>query len=227
MKKNLIKIIIAIVLIVLIVFLGNTLRKFLIIHKIENKLVEVSTKENYYMKMTSENFSINGYNENIFRSLNANKKLSSSGNNTMVQLAENEIYSFDNEKKVYIKSPMLSILGNFKNVLPYYFSHIVPNKFDEFSIIGQLKIALKSNVKKADFRGVESYAISFKWKEENNNYLSTMYIDKDTLLLVAIETILDNNKSIETFEIQFDTQTEDDLNVDNLFQEYTEITPQN
>lgn len=225
--KKVIKYILIVFLVLFIIFVGFTLRKFLIIHKIENRLVEVSPKENYYMKMTNESGSINGYNENIFRSLNSSKKLSSSGKNTMVQLAENEVYTFDNEKKIYLKSEMAGILGNFENVLPYYFSAIVPDKFDEFSIIGQLKIALQSNVKEVDFRGINSYAISFKWQEENNNYLSTIYVAKDTLLLIATETTIDNNKFIETFDIQFDTQTENDFNVDKLFEEYTDITPIN
>lgn len=144
----------------------------------------------------------------------------------MVKLAENEVYSFDTEKKIYIKSPISNLLGDFKNALPYYFSFTVTDKFDEFSVIGQLKIALQTKVKEVDFRGIDSYAISFKWKDENNNYLSTTYIDKDTLLLIATETTLDNDKFIETFDIQFDTQTENDFNVDTLLEEYTDVTTQ-
>lgn len=221
--KKVIKYILIVVLILFLTFLGFTLRRFLIIHKIENKLSEVSSKDNYYMKIINENSSINGYNETIFRSL-GNKKISDSGKTIFVQLAPNEVYSFDNEKKVYIKSEIESILGNFENVLPYYFAMVVDN---ELSIIGQIKLALKTNIKEVNFRGIDCFAISFKWEEEELKYSSTIYIPKDSLLLLATETIQNGQNWTQTYEIQFDTQTDNDFNVGDLFQEYTDITPIN
>lgn len=219
--KKILKYILIIILIILIVFLSFTLRKYLIIHKIENNLTEVGKKTNYYIKINNEDMSSDP-NDSwvIYRGFNE-MNLSENGYAIFFKYSNTEFYSlFKNSKTYIISETDNSIITQENRNIDKYFMNVTENEQNTFE---QIKLAVKSSIKTTDFRGNECYAISFKWIDESVNVenLTTVYIDTDSLLMIASDLVQKDFKWTTTYEIEYDTQKEDDFSKEKILEGYT------
>lgn len=219
MKKAL-KFVIFFIIIALIIFTIITIRKFIIINKIENKLSNMGKLTNYYLKITNENSNINNSNYNIYRRFN-DMKIAETGFDLQVSFSADDTYTLNKEKKVYLKSSS-SILDDINDYYPLtkYFSKFTENEQNAFE---QLKLAIRSNIKTTDFRGTECYAISIKWKDVDIENVSTYYVDKENLLFIANEFVQEDEKLTTVYEAEFNTQTEEDFSKEKILEGFSPL----
>lgn len=227
--KKVIKYILIVILFLFIVLVGVILRKYFIIHKIENNLLSVENYSNYSIKMIFENWGIGEENWTQYRGFNE-KKITDSPNVLMFKDSDNKIYQLLKKENNYFYIDMTqetqpSILMEDNYNRNKYFIDITEN---EQSNIEQLKLALRFKIKTEDYRGKECYAISYKWVDESVNVenLTTLYIDKNSLFMVASELIQpeqSEDKYITLYEIEYNTQKEEEFSKDIILDGYTQV----
>ena len=137
------------------------------------------------------------------------------------QFGENEVYSFDNSTKQYLENTNKNSLNEkFKDNVFQNFKYIFNSEGeDEQSISFQLNLALKMKIKVENYNNIECYTLSYKTED---NYIVTIYIDKENLLRIA-QTTTDNNEYNDTinYEWEFNTQVEDNYNKEIILSGYT------
>lgn len=220
MKKQ-VKYFILIVIILIMIILAYFGYKFYIIHKIEKNLEELSLQTNYSYVVKYGETTVNSNTFTKYSSLNNMKLIEDSTGIIEAQFGENEVYSFDNSTKQYLENTNKNSLNEkFKDNVFQNFKYIFNSEGeDEQSISFQLKLALKMKIKVENYNNIECYALSYKTED---NYIVTIYIDKENLLRVA-QTMTDNNEYNDTinYEWEFNTQVEDNYNKEIILSGYT------
>ena len=186
MKK---RIFIVVVVILLSVCVMSFFRKFIIFNNIERNLEKYRTIDNYYIKVKYITGQIND-NDFVEYIICDNIKVINQENQCTIEYSSEEIYIIDREKNVYLKGGFGSFDNeNFYNIFYSYFTNWVNN---ENSILGQIKLVLKTQINLEEYNNKMCYKIKV-----NEEYV---YIDTNTLLIVARglgESIL------EEYEIKF------------------------
>lgn len=199
MKKN-IKILIIVILIVLIAFLGNTIRKYIIFDKISDALLNLDYS-NYYHKEYIEGYESEPY---IWRACNGVVVQTASYGTVVYTENEKYILVQKADENAYIKTEKTEE----PNLEINYFSAWEKN--ETFS--DKLKLSLKSSIKTEMFDNKECFAI--KMGE------FTTYIDKETLF-----TLYMNSENAENvyYETEIGTQKEEDYTIEKLLEGYVKL----
>ena len=202
MKKS-VKILIIILLVVLVIFIGNIIRKFLVLDKIANSMSNFDYF-NFYHKSYIE-----GHEEDlkIYRVCN-NVVIQEEAQGILVSL-ENEAYVLDKDNSgnnIYIKADNSELTET--NVELNYFDEININEFKD-----KLELSLKSNIKVEEFNGKKCYVIT------TDNV--RRYFDKETLYMVGVKA---QDGLTEYHEIEFGTQKVEDYTLEKILEGYAEFT---
>ena len=126
MEKKLLK---YILIVVLIIFSSLTLRKVLIIHKIENNLVKLENKTNYYLKVSEEIRDLKKNNivesTTVYRHLDKMKMLDDF-DTIEISLSDNESYCFYKDSKEYVKvnnTFSKNTFSDYESIIKNYFRY--------------------------------------------------------------------------------------------------------
>lgn len=200
--KKAVKILIVLILIVIAVFVGNIVRKFLVFDKI-SKISQNLDYSNFYNKEYIEEQEDDFYLTKVCDDVLIRKE----SQGTLVWYKDEAYILIENNgQKTYIKADN----AEKTDFELKYFEDIGLNKNETFN--DKIELSLKTSVKSEDFAGKECYAIKYKD--------STMYIDKETLYVVGIK----DGEVIKHYEIEFGTQKLEDYTLEKILDGYTEFT---
>lgn len=208
-NSKFIKIILALILIVLIIYFGSSIRKFIILTNIKNKMVKYENLDNYsyfktYFKIEDMQYSEYYTKKVIYKDGiikieyydGKNIELIYIDNNNSILIHEND-KEYESLKSSYIENIQESIL------IDNMFSKIVNNK-KYINIINSLNPI-------------------FSIKNNNNQYIVENYINKLHIIekigvdgLLKEQTIYYSNEEYEkiTYEVKFDSVIDEDLKID-------------
>ena len=210
------KIIVAILVIILLVFVINTIRKVMIFNDLQEKISKYEKSENMYSKIDSEKsiterFIKNGIDKLIIKY--KDKPM------TVVQLKNGnkcKNYTFFEETK--------KVTVNDVNSMDALRVAKINNTIDTNSFIDKLIKCITSKVSTKTIDGKEYYVIDGKLSGSQlmlQNVISTKaYIDKETgLTMKVIEITKENNNNkkeyITNYEYNFDSITDDEISEPN------------
>lgn len=201
--KKVIKILIVVLLVVLVLFIGNAVRKFLVLDKIADNMAKIDYS-NYYHKSYIE-----GYEDDskIYRVCD-NVTVQEESQGTLVSLEDTAYVLIKdyNGNDIYIKADNSDVQKD--NIKLNYFDEVNINEFKD-----KFELSLKSSIKTEEFNGKKCYVI----KTDS----VTRYFDKETLYMVAMKS---DDGLVEGYETEFGTQKAEDYTLEKLLEGYTEFT---
>lgn len=219
MKKKIITIVLIILVILLAIFAINTIRKFMIIKDLQNKVAEYETKENIYSKVVSESAEVEKFIKNDVEKIVMKKKDNTVTIIQVIEQHERRLYTIAGEQKILHRSkeeknPMSSKVVSF---------------VDTTTWLELLRDSIVSKIYTEKVDGKDCYVID-SLKNTNAIYSEgtitlKMYLNKETGLAVkVVETIKNENGStkenITTYNQKFDIVTDEDMKEPNI-EEFT------
>lgn len=221
MKK---KTLIGICLMIIIFFIiggGNIIRKAVIISKVKNKL---SNGLEYYYLSREVVIGNNIDNQNLVKLWKYQNGIEVIENNTEIEiLYGNEYYVIDKESKKYTKNEVINLseVKNTFNIIEDYQyipqSQYSENKIEENSFI----LALKFKVDIEEYNEQKCYAIKYKYDKG----IAVTYLNKNTLNLIGIKIINNNDEVISETRFEWKELFENDnKTIEKLLDGYTEQT---
>lgn len=210
MKKKIITTLLIIFVILLTIFGINTIRKFMIIKDLQNKVAKCEAKENIYSKVVSESAEVEKFIKDDVEKIVMKKR-----NNavTIIQVIE------PHERRFYTIAGEQKILHKYKEEKNPLSSKVV-SFVDTTTWLETLRDSVVSKIYTEKIEGKDCYVID-SLKNTNAIYSSgaislKIYLNKETGLAVkAIETVKNEDGTIEewvtTYEQKFDVVTDNDM----------------
>ncbi len=199
----------------LVIFVVNTTRKFIIIKNLQKKVAECEVKENIYSKVIAESAEIEKFIKNDVEKIVMKKKDNSV---TIIQVTE------QHERRFYTIAGEQKILRRFKEEKNSLSSKLV-SFVNETTWLEVLHDSIVSKIYTEKVEGQDCYVID-SMKNTNSVYAEgtvslKMYLNKETGLAVkAIETVKDKNglvrENITTYNQKFDIVTDEDMKEPNI-----------
>ena len=208
--KHKLRILEAIILTTVIIFIGITARKMIIINSMQNKITKYEEIDNYYVKKSSYQGDIIYFSEIYNKENKYKSKISNlwiADNNTRMDILET--YGDEHSEKWY-RTDNYNDKDNIKKTVTLYqegttrkFKRIIGmSNFETNNIWDLLIMAICSNISSENCNGKECYRISYTfftgcpatpiiWQQEN--YRQIYYLEKETGL--PIRSI--NNRDIK------------------------------
>ena len=198
MKKIIIRIII-IVLVVLAAVLGHTTRNYLIIKKMQDKLLEYSNKESYSIVTTSKDLENNGKTVMEFYKDGSKEVLKMNSNRDGKEISYS-IYKKDGKANVYTidESGKKTYTSDEDFVMQVSIYNLLESSSKFHTFLGAVPTTIRSkNINGKDCYEITNFKSDMSMTEVGKNVL---YIEKDTGLLVEQDT----QTTITTKEYNFD-----------------------
>lgn len=195
MKKKILVIIFIIILILLFIFVGNLIRKFIIIKDLQNKIDKYISNTNYFMKETHiENDTVDTYETYNKGDLAKLVMTHDNGELTIYFDHENAIGTYMDAETNEIKRYNLEFpKRKLDNPYLLYSENEYNNSFVEL---------LLTKIRKQNYNNIDCYVVS-------NSFTDYIYIDKETgLILKKIE----KNSEI-TYEYKFNSVFDENVNM--------------
>lgn len=213
-----IKIILALILIILVIYLGTSIRKFCILYDIHKKMNNYIGIDNYYLKTDYWEIDDNNiikYDTEVWRMEDKYKELTIFQSNTIVNYIENnEMYIVNNNEKTIIKNNYFNI-DNYNNQIQ---GKLFSNKTKDIRNI--LLNSFNFNFKIVDGN---YYYIYYKVKSGMEHYRVEEKINKETGLIEESNIQYDNKSTIEIYVFQPNIVNENDVNMTDITNTYTII----
>lgn len=213
-----IKIILALILIILVIYLGTSIRKFCILYDIHKKMNNYIGIDNYYLKTDYWEIDDNNiikYDTEVWRMEDKYKELTIFQSNTIVNYIENnEMYIVNNDEKTIIKNNYFNI-DNYNNQVQ---GKLFSNKTKDIRNI--LLNSFNFNFKIVDGN---YYYIYYKVKSGMEHYRVEEKINKETGLIEESNIQYDNKSTIEIYVFQPNIVNENDVNMTDITNTYTII----
>lgn len=210
MKKKIITMVVIILVVLLAIFGINTIRKFVIIKDLQNKVAQCETKENIYTKVVSESAEVEKFIKNDIEKVVMKKK---DNTVTIIQVTE------QHERRFYTIAGEQKILRRFKEEKNPMSSKVV-SFVDTTTWLETLRDSVVSKIYTEKVDGQDCYVID-SLKNTNAIYSNgaislKIYLNKETGLAVkTIETVKKEDGTTEewvtTYEQKFDVVTDDDM----------------
>lgn len=212
-RKNLkfFKIILALILILLIIYLGISIRKFVILYDIHKKMQNYINIDNYYLKTGYWELNSNNiikYDNEIWRKEDKYKELLIFQEQVTTRyIFDNTMYTINNDTKEIIKNTNVNIDDYNNQIQGKLISNKVKNIKDQ--ILNSFNFNFNFKITNANY-----YYISYNMKDENGKYRVEEKISKNTGLIEEINIQNENKSIIETYIFQPNIINETDVEMD-------------
>ncbi len=198
-NSKFIKIILALVLIVLIIYLGSSIRKFIILYDIHRKMNNYVGIDNYYLKInnwTIRDNSVLSFSQELWKKDNNYKIINEVQNQlTINYIFNNRMYTVNEENKSYVMDEQINVSGYQYKIESELFTPMAKNINDMISN------SLNLNVK---ILNANYYYISYRIKSGEEENIIEEKIDKQTGLITEYSSQINSYSTIKKYIFKYD-----------------------